>query len=486
VVAGVIAFQRSRKQEVQLEDAPHVLAEAAGAPRTRAEVIASAIALFEEMVDAGLAHLTEAVEERLTTLSISAIGVNLPRLALDLKRAADEVAAMVVRAAQADELRLFSEIAKSYALSSALSLRGESAPAELVGWHRTRYREIGTVELAGLGAYAWRTSSGYMGLTVVFREAKTGDWHSWSDSRPVQYADQTPEERYRSVGPWEGMRDPSLASRSRFQLFHARRNERRRLSASTKSKAQMIGPVEIRELDLTGRSFSDFAQLAEHVESQRPAGLGVYDPLLDLAIVRPARFGNRSFDEIRQVLRFEIHDAAGRTLPLVIAHAPDNEAVIALLEKIDPVAEEIWGLMGRVYVADGELRMRPFTLYGKNGIQNLGLDGIVPGAIAPVEGTPEASDSEEEGEAPAPIDSASVHRIRTFESVLEELAEIGRGALNERRRKELLGTARSLESAGFPILAAAARSVSEAASREAPGRILRGRYLATIHRELAR
>jgi hypothetical protein len=487
VAAAVIAFHRSRHRELALEEAPFALLESGGAPRTRSEVIASAVALFEEMIDAGLTHLTGAVEARLTTLSVSAIGANLPRLALDLKRTADQVAALAERSAHADEARLFESVARTYALSSALCGSGDAAPPELVGWHRTRYREIGTIELAGLGAYAWRTSSGYLGLTVIFREAKTGEWHSWSDSRPAQYAEYTPEERYRSVGPWEGMRDPALASRSRFQLFHARRNERRRLSASTRSKAQVIGPVNVAELDLEGRSFSDFALMAEQVESRRPSGLGVHDPLADLAVVRPARFGVRSFDEIHQELRVELHDARGRTLPLVVAHAPDNVAVIELLEKLDPIAQEVWGIMGRVYFAGGELRMRPFTLYTKDGIQNLGLDGITAKEVAAAAaGGAGAGEGEEEREPEEAVDSASVHRIRSFESLLEELAEMGRGALNEKRKQELFGTARSLDSAGLPILARAARALFEAAPNDSAARILRGRYLAAVHRELTR
>jgi hypothetical protein len=486
IVAAVLAFLRSRGKELGLDEGPAVLAEAAGAPRTRSEVIASAISLFEEMIDAGLTHLGNAVEARLTTLSISAIGVNLPRLALDLKRIADEVAALIFRSAHADEARLFGAISRAHALASALAAAGEAAPAELVGWHRTRYREIGTIELAGLGAYPWSTSSGYVGLTVVFREMKTGEWHSWSDSRPAQYAEYTPEERYWGGGPWEGMRHPALASRSRFLLFHARRNDRRRISASTKSRAQVIGPSDPAELDLSGRLFADFSLLVEHVESRRPAGLGAFDPIADLVVVRPARFGDRSFDEIRQRFRFELHDQEERMLPLVIAHSPDTAGVIELLERIDPAKEELWGLMGRAYLLDGELVMRPLALYGKGGIQNLGLDGAPPKETARAIAAPAEVEAEDEGEPEPPADSASVQRIRSFESALEEMAEIGRGALNERRRSDLHGRSHALDRAGLPLLARAARALAEAGALEQASWILRARYLAAIHRDLSR
>jgi hypothetical protein len=282
------------------------------------------------------------------------------------------------------------------------------------------------------------------------------------------------------------MRDPSVASRSRFLLFHPRRNERKRISGTAKSRAQMIGPIDPKELELSGRLFSDFARLRDHFDEKRPAGLGSYDPLADLVVVKPARFGARSFDEVRQTFLLELFDEGGRSLQLAIPHAADTAASIEALERLDPIAEGVWGVMGRAYVAEGGLRLRPFSLYGRNGIHNLGLDGVDPkelpaagdAALEPIEG-------EEEREAEAPIDSASLHRIRSFESVLEEMAEIGRGALNDRRRSDLLGASQSLDRAGLPILAGAARALSAASATEAAGRILRGRYLTAVHRELS-
>ncbi len=485
LVAAILALRKRRGHPGPEQIEAAALAAAEGAPRTRAEVLGSATSLFEEMIDAGLTHLTETAEARLTTLAISAVGVNLPRLALELKRTADDTALMVERRAQSDEARLFGAVSRAYALAAALGSAKDEASSELVGRHRTRYREIGALELSGLGAYPWRTSSGYLGLTVVFRESRSGEWYAWSDSRPAQYAEYSPEARYRAPGPWEGMRDPALASRSRFKLFHARRNDQHRLSASTRSKAQVIGPSDPSELAATDRVFADFDRLRGAVERARPAGLGSYDPIAGLAVVRPARFGARSFDEIRQVFVLEVFDADQRPLVLGVSHGAANEAAIEALERLDPDAVGLWGLMGRAYLAEGQLRMRPYSLYTRDGIVNLGLDG---GAPAPGAGSEEASaphEGEEEREPEAPIDSASLHRLRAFESMLEELAEMGRGALNERRRSALLGAARSLEEAGLPILAGAASAIAGASAAEAPCRILRGRYLTGVHRELS-
>jgi hypothetical protein len=141
--------------------------------------------------------------------------------------------------------------------------------------------------------------------------------------------------------------------------------------------------------------------------------------------------------------------------------------------------------MGRCYLADGELRLRPFTLYLAKGMENLGLDGAAPAIEKQPAIAVEAGEVEEEREPEAPVDSASQHRIRTFESMLEEMAEIGRGALTERRRNDLMSASRSLEGAGLPILGRAARAIAEGPTTEIARRILRGRYLAALHRDLS-
>lgn len=485
VIAALLAFQQSRGATHDLESGPDVLEEAKGAPRSRAEVLTASRAVVEVMAGAGLVHVGEDVQDRLLTLSISALGVNLPRLALELRRAADEVALLVTRHAKADETRLFAEVARINALVTAIERAGAAAPAELIGWYRTRYTEIGTVELTGLGAWTWRTGSGFAGLTVLFREAVSGEWLTWSEARPKQYGGvPSAARRYLAGGPWEGMPSPSRASRSRFKLFHAKKNPAGRLSTSGKASALVTGSSDVSGLDLGARRFGDFELLRDYLERTRPAGLSRPDPLRGLVIVTPAGFLERTFDELEQRLLWTVEDEKGRPLQLVLEQAEGSAAALKHAESLDPAGT--WGVLGRASLRGGALVMAPFTFYRGDELLNLGLDAAPAAQQAPAPAAPPPAfeGEHEEEEEEVPVDHASLRRIRSLESILEELAESGRTTLDEARRARLRSTATSLESAGLPILAKAARRLAEAPPEEVPARLLAGRYLTGLHRSL--
>lgn len=486
VVAAVLAFRRSRGEALMLDRAPEVLGEAKGAPRSRSEVLTATRSLLEEMAGAGLVHAGESASERLSTLSISALGVNLPRLSLELRRAADEVRHLAVRRAQADEGRLFDELSRTYALVTALERAGPTAPAELIGWHRTRYLDVGTIELIGLGAWVWRTRSGFAGLTLLFQEASSGEWLTWSEARPEQHGGAEAGVRaYRSGGPWQGMSSPYRAARSRFSLYHAKKSRAGRLSGSAKTTALVTGPSEVGALDLGARAFSDFEALRVHAEEVRGAGLVPAGPLSSLVVATPSRFLGRRFDEIEQRLVWTVEDAEGRTLDLVIANSDATSAALSHVESMDPTG--VWGVLGRVRLQERRLVMTPFAFYRQDEIVNLGLDAGPAPAPAESPASPPAVDEAEaeEEEEEVPIDAATLGRIRSLESILEELAESGWTTMDDRRRARLRGAATNLDAVALPILAKAARRLAEAEPETIPARLLSGRYLTGVHRRLA-
>ncbi len=170
-VAAVLAFQQSQGLKLpEAATAAPALAETRGAPRTRDEVLGTSRQLLEESVCVGLSHLSISFEQRFATLAVSALGVNLPRLSLALRGIGDEISLIVKRDAQADEARLLQSVSRAHALCHALRTTIPPPRADLIGWHRTQYEEVGHLELHGVAAYPWRTSSGYEGLTVLFWE----------------------------------------------------------------------------------------------------------------------------------------------------------------------------------------------------------------------------------------------------------------------------------------------------------------------------
>jgi len=184
IVAAVVGFQRAQGTEWTMPAGVAALEASEGAPRSRTEVLQACQTLLEETLANGLSRLSTANQQRWATLAVSSLGVNLPRLALLLRGIADETALVLSRDARSDLARMFGRMAQAHALCTALQNGGENPRSDLVGLHRTRYDEVGHLDLIGVAAWPWRTASGYEGLTVLFWDPSAKRWNSWTESRP--------------------------------------------------------------------------------------------------------------------------------------------------------------------------------------------------------------------------------------------------------------------------------------------------------------
>ena len=111
-VAVVLALQVARGTRVLAETSSLALAESAGAPRSREDVLASVGSVVAEMVALGLSRLSRASAERLRTLAVSAHGVDLPRFERLLNGLAAQVELALARDAQADTASLLAQAAQ--------------------------------------------------------------------------------------------------------------------------------------------------------------------------------------------------------------------------------------------------------------------------------------------------------------------------------------------------------------------------------------
>src|SRR5256885_8562330 len=132
----------------------------------------------------GLSRISTANQQRWATLAVSALGVKLPRLALTLRGIGDEAALVLGRDARSDLTRMLSRMAQTHALCTALQNGGENPRADLVGLHRTRYDEIGHLDLIGVAAGARRTPPRYQGPPGLFLGPSPRRWELWTPSPP--------------------------------------------------------------------------------------------------------------------------------------------------------------------------------------------------------------------------------------------------------------------------------------------------------------
>ena len=317
--------------------------------------------LSGECLQLGLSHLSPAIQERFSTLAVWAQGAEYYRLALLLRRLADHVELLLERAGAADEYRLLDELSLARALVEALAAHaGGHAPAHLVGQSRSTYDEIATLELTALGALPWRSASGYLGLTMLFWSPKDRQFHSCTDARPeLQRFD--PIARYRAPGPWSGIGSPALMTGRGVRLLKPQVNRAGRLSLSAQTTATLLDVTDWPQA--LPPVVERWSELAERYAHARRSLLAEARPLQDWFVLKPARFGARDFDGVRQRLDWQLEDADGASLRASLTFSPYTEHAIGRIEQFSAGDLPPGTLVvGRLAGTAGELVLEPLSL----------------------------------------------------------------------------------------------------------------------------
>jgi hypothetical protein len=359
----------------------HALAE--GRPATqldsRRRVRRGVQELVQDCLRLGLSHLSEAVQQRFATLAVWAQGAEYYRLAMLLRRLADHVEMLLERAGGADEHALFDELSLASALVAALdaaAARGEE-PRALVGRARTRYEESGALSLVGLGAWPWRSQTGYHGLTMLLWCEEESAFVTCTDARPEQQRGFDPRTRFTQYGPWGGLGAPQQAMAKRVRLSGARLNDRGRVSANESATAQVqVGEASAALLEKL-QPLSSWQEVHERWEANRRSLLAEPDPMRDWVVLQVARLGEAAFDATRQVFDLPLLDAEGNALVAELAYSELNEHAIDRLESL----HKAWpadgaALVGRLRNADGHLLVEPVSLLRVSATGELQVDAI--------------------------------------------------------------------------------------------------------------
>lgn len=348
-VAAVLAFQRAHGRNLTPPEpaaAPraqaldlgfdHQLAATGAAAQddSRQRLRSAASQLFAEAVGLGLSHLSSGMHERFTTLAVWAQGAEYYRLALLLRRVADHIELLLQRAGGADEHRLLDELSLANALVDALdgaAARG-MAPTQWVGQARTRYEETRALEVLGLGARAWRSGSGYVGLTMILWSPQEG-FMSCTDARPETLRGFDPIARYKAPGPWNGLGAPQQATGRRLSLLGAQLNEAMRLSARDSTSATILPD------DRQAWSFEQLKPWTRWADLRQARGagrglLGGPAPMQDWAFLQPNRVGPCQFDETRQTLLWPLWDVDGELLVSQLVFDGNTEHAMQRIEAL--------------------------------------------------------------------------------------------------------------------------------------------------------
>lgn len=483
-VAAVIAFQKFKGLTWESpEGLSSTSVESEGAPRSRSEVLAITGQLLAEVLENGLARVSSSTQQRFATLAVSATGVNLPRLALLLRSLSDECALVVARDARSDLGRMFNRMAQANALCSALLQGGADPRPDLVGWHRTRYDEVGHLDLFGIAAWPWRTASGYAGLTLLFWDAVGKRWNSWSESRPShQSKDFQPLARFTQPGPWEGAESPRQLARSCFRLMNARRNPSNRLSGSSKSRVLVTGTVKLNDLAL--RTITDWTQLQQPVDSQVALGLKESNPLDSIFALKPAAWAHRGYNAVTQVFSWMLLDSQQRPLMMEVAFEQFSEPAIKYLEGVAVESLQAAVIIGRVQRTPRGLSLHPFSIHLQNGdVSHLHIDNAkVNSALNPAgaeNNEDEEFDGEEENESSIALSPSVGRLLDEVDEALLVMAETGIAGINQLRIERLRQIIPRAERIGLQGLASGLEIV---VAQPQAGSALRCYYLSQLFR----
>lgn len=363
MTAAILAFKASLGEKEDIPEKKTISKVSLDKIEKRSLVTARSLDVMRESIALGLSHVSDGAQTTFMSLGMEAGSADLPRLAKELRTISDEIGYLQKRDANADEGRLLGRLSRTHALCSAIQNNVQKPKDHLVGRSQSKYSNVPEIDLAGLGAYEWETRSGYRGLTVIFWSPGRNQWFTWTDSRPAfKGVTISPINVYTSNGPWTGMKSPETAARSRFRLFRARQNQQHRLSSSKESSVMVLGKTVPAELDLGRATFSDWALLHEHLLGSISSGLKPREQGQTLCIIRPSRWGKRSFDPVTQSFTWIVEDVEKRKMTIKTGFDKLNEKRIRLLEQINPTRSGIWGVVGNVYLQGSSMMVYPISL----------------------------------------------------------------------------------------------------------------------------
>ena len=491
-VAALLALRKSLGFELTEGATQQSLIETSGTPRTQNEILESASVVLEDAVKVGLSHASPILVDRLVTLAVSAQGANLPRVSLSLKTIADEVDSTLKREARADESRLLLLMARVYALMEAIRRGAETPKTELAGVSRSAYVDVPEIELFGVGAYTWKTGSGYEGLTALFWSNQSKEFLSWSAARPGNQKFD-PRQRFYAEGPWDGVQSPQQVASSQFKLRNARRTVNGRLSGSTKTSALVLGATPLGTLDFANRLFHSWNDLDRYVRERQPLGLRDPNPLELVVVLEPASFGARRYDPIAQSFAWQLFDRANQLVTMTLAFRDWSKDAIRVLETLEPKENSHWHIVARVAVRDGALSIEPISVLKPDNperpVFQLAFDTMPAGAPRRSEAMSEDGDDEAGVEEVENEEAGTGHRylnrlISELNGQLLSIAEMGCQNAQRSNREWFEKRRSDLYSSGLTVLAGAASALADSAEVVASD-VLRASYLVHLHMQAA-
>jgi len=320
---------------------------------------------LERILQTGLARLADTAPDDLEQLAIAAGAHQLPALEHALRGLQTELRRYLDKQAGFAPRHALNRIARLMRQLDILVRKG-TLFADMVGESRSAYVEIPPVKLAGLGAEAWQTASGYAGITYYFFQEAQGRWFTYTQARPLFYdnARLNLHQAYQGELPWNLHTSLKELSRAVVTLHHAKINAEFRLSGSQETQGIVSGASDFRALRLDGVLFDQWDRLLQAYEPHFASWFFGSDRQAALVMLKIARWGASRFDQTTQRFACQLFDSAGKALRLEIAYSPISNNLIQRLEQAEQRGTLPEYLLARLYFIEREgLAAYPITAY---------------------------------------------------------------------------------------------------------------------------
>lgn len=363
VLLAVLALKHSAGKSTTVENLEGAtLTEAVREDRLR--IARRTQLLLTAVAASGIAHPSTRIVERFRTASVAAEAARFPRLARLLNSIAVDAQLQIDRSAAADPARMRQRMVTAFALAEATARPEHAERIDLFGRPRTQYHPAGDLELAGIGAYGWRTASGFEGVTALFWDQKNARFLTASSTRGEgQDISFSLPLAYQSGLGWSGGTSIENLCRSQIVLTQAKTNMEGRLSLSEATRMTLGELTDPNTIDFGERIVRSWADLFPITQRSLPMGLRSPDPRASYLVLKPADWGERWFDELNQAFVWEVYDTSGDSLQIRVPWREVDEDAILFLEAIKLDREHPTAVLGRLEVASDQVYIYPFSIF---------------------------------------------------------------------------------------------------------------------------
>lgn len=289
------------------------------------------LAMLDELLTGGLAHVSSVTAARLFALNMSARSNGLPRLAALLRNLSGMADLMVRRDHRVQGRDALVLMARMHALCTALqTAEGELASA-LRGRLRRDFDETGALDLIPLGAYWWQTRGGARGLSVAFWDLAAQCVRQAVLARPDGSDPAfTRDSAWRTQALWPGAGSASVLCEGSLHLMQPRMADDDRLALGGATRAT-TGPVlSAKDPSASALGSDDWQVLAEHLR----ASTGLAAISQDLVLLRPHAHRAPVLDEVAQRFNWAVQDVQGRWLTLSIPCGSEHRRRVDNLDRL--------------------------------------------------------------------------------------------------------------------------------------------------------